>query len=61
MTDTKSTYGESQKRYYAKIEQKLIRFNPEKLKDKERMAKLARLPKGEFSARVKKLIDSWSV
>lgn len=56
-----STYGESQKRYVAKLEQKIIRFNPEKLKDRERLDKLARLPKGEFSARVKTLIDSWSV
>lgn len=55
------SYGKAQKEYAAKVKQKIIRFNPEKLKDKERLDKLARLPNGEFSARVKTLIDTWSV
>lgn len=51
-----TTYTQAHARYTAKIVQKLIRFNPEKIMDKARLEKLERMD--NVTERVKQWLDS---
>lgn len=54
-----STYEAKHKKYQQNIKLKPVSFDTRKLKDQERLTKLANLPDGVYSARVKAMIDSW--
>lgn len=51
-----TTYGQPQKQYAAKLSQKIIRFNPDKILDIERLRKIEAMD--NFTHRVKQWIDS---
>lgn len=51
-----TTYGKPQKQYAAKLSQKIVRFNPDKILDIERLRKIDQMD--NFTHRVKQWIDS---